>query len=274
MKLDQMEGIAKTLGVPVRWWNARRVNRRWGRGMITNWSPGRDRNLIAGIEVFDPMPDIRELSHLIQGERTMKRRLHDVWLGGGPTAISGGLAGLIANPPTVNQTTITGSATEQALIPTALLPIEQNVQSGKIYHLFAGGTSTTAATPGTYTLATRLGSAGLAVITSPLLTAVSSAFTPLASMTAAPWNLFGPIVIRGSGTANTAAGTFSWSQTSVASTAISGPSSVSSAGSLGGVSASFDTTAAAGSSLWIGVTHATSTTNTWIPQLVVWGSWN
>jgi hypothetical protein len=83
MKLDQMEGIAKPLGVPVRWWNARRVNRRWGRGAITNWSPGRDRNLIAGIEVYDPMPDIRELSHLIQAERTMKQRLHDVWLGGG-----------------------------------------------------------------------------------------------------------------------------------------------------------------------------------------------
>lgn len=249
----------KPLGVPVRWWNARRVNRRWGRGMITNWSLGRDLNLIAGVEV--------------QSE-PWKPWMDRIRASGVPVAISGGLAGLVANPVTVNQTTITGSATEQAIIPTALLPLEQNVQSGKIYHLFAGGTSTTAATPGTYTLATRLGSAGLAVITSPLLTAVSSAFTPLASMTAAPWNIGGEIVIRGSGTANTAAAGFAWSQTSVASTAISGPSSVSSAGNLGGVSASFDSTAAAGSSLWIGVTHATSTTNTWIPQLVVWGSWN
>jgi hypothetical protein len=259
MKLAQMEQIAKPLGVPVRWWNARRVNRRWGRGMITNWSLERDLNLIAGVEVrsepWNPWMDRIRAS-------------------GVPVAISGGLAGLVSNPVTVNQATVTGGATELAMIPTALLPIEQNVQSGKIYHLFAGGTSTTAATPGTYTLVTRLGSAGLAVVTSPLLSAVSSAFTPAASMTAAPWNIDGELVIRGSGTANTAAGSFAWSQTSVASTAISGPSTATTTGTLGGVSASFDTTAAAGSSLWFGVTHATSTTNTWIPQLVVWASWN
>jgi hypothetical protein len=273
MKLAQMEQIATPLGVPVRWWNARRVNRRWGRGMITNWSPGRDLNLIAGVEVYDPMPDVRELSHLIQGERTMKQRLHDVWLGGGPTAISGGLAGLINNPATVNQATVTGGATELALIPTALLPIEQNVQSGKIYHLWASGDSTTAATPGTYTLVTRIGPAPTNA--SPLLTPVSSAFTPLASMTKAAWTLDGEIAIRGPGsTANIAVAGFAWAQTSVASTAIqSGPSSALSAGNLGGVSATFDSTLAT-TALWVGATHATSTTNTWIPQLVVWASWN
>jgi hypothetical protein len=26
--------------------------------------------------------------------------------------------------------------------------------------------------------------------------------------------------------------------------------------------------------LWFGVTHATSTTNTWVPQMVVWASAN
>jgi hypothetical protein len=255
-----MTKIAKPLGVPVRWWNARRVNRRWGRGMITNWSLGRDLNLIAGVEV--------------QSE-PWKPWMDRIRASGVPVAIAGGLAGLVSNPITVNQVTITGSATDQALIPTGLMPIEQNVQSGKIYHLFASGDSTTAATPGTYTLATRLGSGGLATNASPLLTPVSSAFTPLASMTKAAWTLDGEVVIRGSGTANTAAAGFAWSQTSVASTAIqSGPSSALSAGNLGGISAAFDSTAAAGSSLWVGVVHAVSTTNTWIPQLVVWGSWN
>src|SRR3954468_24514755 len=104
MKFAQMEQIAKPLGVPVRWWNARRVNRRWGRGMITNWSLERDLNLIAGVEVrsepWNPWMDRIRAS-------------------GVPVAISGGLAGLVANPVTVNQATITGSATEQAIIPTA-----------------------------------------------------------------------------------------------------------------------------------------------------------
>jgi hypothetical protein len=261
MTLAQMERIAHRLAgetVPVRWWNHRRVNRRWGRAMITNWCLGRDLNLIAGVETSNPW----------------KPWMDEIRSSGVPTMIGGGLTGLVVNPVTLNQATVTGGATELAMIPTAILPIAQNVQSGTGYHLFAGGTSTTAATPGTYTLVTRIGSAGIATVTSPLLTPVSSAFTPLASMTVAPWTLDGDLVIRGSGTANTAAAGFAWSQTSVASAAAPGPSSATSAGNLGGVSASFDSTAAAGSSLWVGVTHATSTTNTWIPQLVIWASWN
>lgn len=217
--------------------------------------------------------DIRELSHLLLSQRTMKQRMNDVWVNGDPVAISGGLAGLIANPVTVNQATVTGGATELALIPTAVLPIEQNVQSGKIYHLFASGDSTTAATPGTYTLVTRIGPAPTNA--SPLLTPVSSAFTPLASMTHAGWTLDGEVVIRGpGGTANIATAGFAWSQVSVASgTLQGGASSATSAGNLGGVSASFDSTLTT-TALWVGVTHATSTTNTWIPQLVIWASWN
>jgi hypothetical protein len=215
--------------------------------------------------------DMRELSALLLSERTTKQRLHDVWLNGEPMNVAGGLRGLVQNPVTVNQTTVTGSATEQALIPTTLMPVEQNVQSGKVYYLYAGGTSTTAATPGTYTLASRIGPAPTNA--SPLFGAVSSAFTPLASMTAAPWSIVGFVVIRGSGTANTAADNFNWSQTSVASTATGGPTSASSGGQIGGISAGFDSTGAT-CALWIGVTHATSTTNTWIPQLVIWASEN
>jgi hypothetical protein len=190
---------------------------------------------------------------------------------GDPVMISGGLAGLVVNPITLNAATVTGGATELSILPAALVPIAQNVQSGTSYHLFAGGNSTTAATPGTYTLAPRIGPAPTNA--SPLIGAVSSAFTPLASMTVAPFNIDGEIVIRGSGTSNTCAAAFAWSQTSVASAAAPGPSSVSSAGNLGGISASFDSTGTT-CAFWLGVTHATSTTNTWIPQLVIWASWN
>lgn len=188
----------------------------------------------------------------------------------GPTAIAGGLFGLVNNPVTVNQATVTGSATEQAIIPTALMPIEQNVQSGKLYVMYGSGTSTTAAAAGTYTFAVRLGSAGLAIVTSPLCGAVSGAFTPANSETASQWQMQGFVLIRGSGTTNTAVGTFTWTHS--ATLAGGGPATAS--GPLGGVSASFDTTAAAGSSLWLGVTHATSTTNTWVPQFVGWASAN
>lgn len=220
----------------------------------------------------DRLRDVADLSTLLQKERTSKQRMSDIAASGVPMGIAGGLRGMPFNPVTVNQTTVTGSATEQALIPTALMLVDQNVQSGKVYYLWASGTSTTAATPGTYTLAVRIGPSPTNA--SPLFGAVSSAFTPLASMTAAPWFIHGYVVIRGSGTANTAACGFSWAQTSVSSASAGGPTSVSSAGNLGGVSASFDSTGGAGCALWVGVTHATSTTNTWIPQLVVWESLN
>lgn len=242
MKLAQMEAIATHLGPEIQ---ARERPSKWD--------------------------DIRELSHLLLSKKSMKERMHDVWLNGDPINVSGGLAGLIGNPITLNAATVTGSATEQALIPTALMPVAQNVQSGTCYHLYAAGTSTTAATPGTYTLATRIGPAPTNA--SPLFGAVSSAFTPLASMTAAPWNIDGEVVIRGSGSSNTAANGLAWSQTSVASTGTGGPSSVGSAGDIGGISAAFDSTGTT-CAFWVGVTHASSTTNTWIPQLVIWASWN
>ena len=187
----------------------------------------------------------------------------------GPTNIAGGLFGLVANPITANAATVTGGATELVMIPTTLFPVEQNVQSGKLYLLYASGTSTTAATPGTYTLAARIGPAPTNA--SPLFGAVSGSFTPIASATAAQWQMQGFVLIRGSGTANTAVGTFEWTHS--ATIGGGGPSSVSSAGPVGGISASFDSTGTT-CALWIGVTHATSTTNTWVPQFVGWASAN
>jgi hypothetical protein len=186
----------------------------------------------------------------------------------GLTMIAGGLYGLVRNPQGINQATITGSATEQAIIPIAQTPIEQDVPSSKLYLLVASGTSTTAASAGTYTLAQRIGPAPTNA--SPLFGAVSGAFTPANSETASQWQTQGFVLIRGpSSTANIAVGSFEWSHS--ATLAGGGPSTA--AGVVGGISASFDSTLTT-TALWFGVTHATSTTNTWVPQMVVWASAN
>lgn len=198
----------------------------------------------------------------------------------GPTNVSGGLMGAVLNPITVNQATITGSATEQALILPALTPITSNVQSGTTYVLLASGTSTTAATPGTYTLTARLGSPAV-VGSTAILGAVSGPFTPLASGTALPWSLIGFITIRAGGSACNAAGAFVFNHAGNIVGA-GGPdassitvANTSSNGIIGGATAAtWDSTVAAGSSLWVGVTHATSTTNTWIQQQHIWASIN
>jgi hypothetical protein len=188
----------------------------------------------------------------------------------GPTAVAGGLAGLELNPTVVDAATVTGSATEQTLIPTALMPVRQNVPSGTLFKLFAGGKSTTAATPGTYTFSARIGPAPTNA--SPAFGVVpSGAFTPTASITAGPWWLWGMVLTRGAGSSNTAVGFFNWSHSGTTTTG--GPALATSDGVFGGVSAAFDSTGAT-CALWIGVTHATSTTNTWIPNAVAWGSWN
>lgn len=205
--------------------------------------------------------------------RSWKEIQRNIQLGGDPTALLG-FAGLELPPPIVNEATVTGSATEQALFPTTRTPIPAAgsntplaVYGPKLYRLFSSGTSTTAATPGTYTLAGRIGNAN----TSPLFGAVSGNLTPVASATAAQWRCFGLVYVRGADTTGTAVGTFEFNHSGT----IGGGGPVSATGNaiFGGISATIDFTATT-NGLWIGVTHATSTTNTWVPQLVVWGSWS
>jgi hypothetical protein len=199
--------------------------------------------------------------------RNWKQIQRDIELSGDPTALTGGYAGLEVTPPAKDQSTVTGSATEQALWPVTLSPIPVTPQSPKLYRLFASGTSTTAATPGTYTLAARVGNAN----TSPLFGAVSGALTPVASATAAQWRCFGLVFVRQSSTTGIAVGTFEFNHSGT----VGGGGPVSATGNAvyGGISASTDYTLTT-NGLWMGVTHATSTTNTWVPQLVAWGSWS
>lgn len=200
-----------------------------------------------------------------------KPRMTDIVASGVPTNIPGGLMGIVTNPTTVNLTTVTGTATEQALIPTALMPVQQNAQSGQLYVLWASGTSTTASTQGTYTFTGRIGPSPTNASTG-IFGATSGAFTPIASATAAQWQLSGYVLMRGGATAANAVGNFFWTHS--ATIGGGGPSSVSSAGTFGGVTAATYDGTGTSVSVWVGVTHASSTTNTWVPQIQAWSSAN
>jgi hypothetical protein len=78
------------------------------------------------------------------------------------------------------------------------------------------------------------------------------------------------VYLRGGDTTGTAFGSFEMNHSGT----VGGGGPVSATGNaiFGGVSAAVDFSAA--SALWIGVTHTTSTTNTWTAQFVGWGSWN
>jgi len=186
---------------------------------------------------------------------------------GDPTALIGGIAGLDSTPDIKDQATVTGSATEQALWPVTLTPVEAKPRSPVLHRVFAAGTSTTAATPGTYTMALRLGNAN----TSPLFGAVSGNLTPVASATAAHWRCFGIVYLRGGDTTGTAFGSFEMNHSGT--TGGGGPVSATGNAIFGGISATVDFSLST-NGIWVGVTHATSTTNTWVPQFVGKGTWN
>ena len=186
---------------------------------------------------------------------------------GDPTMLTGGFAGMEITPEAVSEAAVTGGATELVLIPTARFAIAKNPQVPKLYRLYASGTSTTAATPGTYTLTPRIGPAPTNA--SPLIGIATGNITPVASATAAQWQLTGFVLIRTGGTAAVAVGSFWWAHSNTVGGG--GPSTANAV--FGGISASFDSTLTT-TALWIGVTHATSTTNTWTPQAVGWLSAN
>jgi hypothetical protein len=186
--------------------------------------------------------------------------------GGDPMALVGGIAGLELTPPIVNETLVTGTATEQAIWPTARTAIAAAPRAPVMYVVWASGTSTTAATPGTYTLSARVGTAN----TAPLIGATSGALTPVASATAAQWTCHGWVYVRGGDTTGTAQSSLTFLHS--ATTGGGGPVTATGNAVVGGISAAVDFSAA--SALWLGVTHATSTTNTWTAQFVGWGSMN
>jgi hypothetical protein len=212
---------------------------------------------------------------VVDEARNWKQIEQAIAMGGDPTAMLG-FAGLEFDPEIKDQPTVTGSATEQAMWPVARTQIPAagavgnplSVRAPKMYRLFVSGRSTTAATPGTYTLSARVGNAN----TSPACgVAPSGNITPVASATAAQWKILGFLFIRQAGTAGTGVGSFEFNHSGT--TSGGGPVSATGNAVIGGVLAATDFTLTT-NGLWMGVTHATSTTNTWIPEFVGWGSWS
>jgi hypothetical protein len=218
----------------------------------------------------DLMGDIEELAFLEAS--TWKQKGAEISASGAPTALTGGIAGLELTPNVATLATATITGTEAALWPTATwTPIAANPQAPKAYKLMAFGTATTAATPGTVLFNARFGQ----LVTSPLI-GVSTTAAQTASQTATPWIMRGEIVVRAGGGATTGlvVAHFNYKQ----GTAVSGGSLSLSAmeqvfgTTTGAVSVVTDGSVAAG--LWMGAIAVTSTTNTFIPQAVIWASWN
>lgn len=201
-----------------------------------------------------------------------KQSMERIRASGDPTALTGGIAGVEVNPPVATLATVTVTGTEAALWPTATwTPIAANVQAPKAYLVYAFGTATTAATQGTVLFNARFGQ----IVTSPLI-GVSTTAAQTASQTATPWMLMGRVVVRRGGGATTGevVANFKYEQ----GTATSGGSAVLPAieqmfgTTTGAVSVVTDGSVAAG--LWVGAIAVTSTTNTFIPQSVIWVSYN
>lgn len=187
---------------------------------------------------------------------------------GTPTAIKGGFAGLEVVPPPLTLATVTVTATEGAIWPVATwTPIAAYTQAPTAYRLAAFGTLTTAATPGTMQIVPRIGTTNAGIALGATVTAAQTA-----SQTTTVWRIWGDLIIRIGGGASTATavGSFRYSQ----GTATTGGSAVLPAIEqiFGGTVASYDGSTAQG--LYMGAVAVTSTTNTYIPQGVIWSSWN
>jgi hypothetical protein len=218
---------------------------------------------------FDALRDVQRF--MGEQQREWKPWMQQIEASGDPTALVG-FAGVERQPPPGTLPAVTINATEAALWPTATwTPIDANPQCPKAYRLVAYGTATTAATPGTVLFNARFGQ----LVTSPNI-GVSTTAAQTASQTATPWRMEGAITIQKGGTATSGlvVANFKYEQ----GTAVSGGSAVLPAmeqifgTTTGAVSVVTDGTTAAG--LWMGAIAVTSTTNTFIPQSVVWVSYN
>lgn len=229
---------------------------RKGRGkVITDYDVRRDMQLIGDVPVDNWKQSMQRI-----------RESND------PTALTGGIAGVEVTPNVATLATVTITGTEAALWPTATwTPIAANPQAPKAYRVVAFGTCTTAATPGTMLFNARFGQ----IVTSPLI-GVSTTAAQTASQTATPWRFEGNVLLRAGGGATTGlvVGSFKYEQ----GTAVSSGSAVLPAmeqlfgTTTGPVSVVTDGSVAAG--FWLGAIAVTSTTNTYIPQAVIWVSYN
>jgi hypothetical protein len=204
------------------------------------WLPKRVRELLLTRERPSKWDDMRELTALnMMAQGTWKHQMHNLLIDGQPQNIAGGLAGLEVNPSAANYATVTITGTETSLwTPQTYAPVTAFQNGSKAYHLEAFGTATSAGTPGTESINPRVDVVG----GSSLGISGATQITPTASETASPFMLSGRTLTTDTPQI------------------------------FGGASVTWDNTALKG--LWMGLLAVTSTTNTKIPQGILWGSWN
>jgi hypothetical protein len=233
------------------------------------WLPKRVREVLLTRERPSKWDDMRELSAQDMIQRgTWKHQMHELLIDGVPTNIAGGLAGLEVNAQSVNYATVTIGATELSLwTPQTYCPVTAFQNTPKVYQLECFGTATSASTPGTESINPRVDVVG----GTSLGISGATQMTPTASETASPFLLQGRMVLRTGGASTaTMVGVFTFMQSNVVGgggTLMTGTPQI-----YGGVSVTWDNTALKG--LWMGLLAVTSTTNTKIPQGILWGSWN
>jgi hypothetical protein len=215
---------------------------------------------------FNALRDVQRF--MGEEQRAWKPWMREIEESGVPVGLPGGLAGIEVNPPAFTLPTVTANATEAALWPVATwTPISANSTYPKIFRVVAWGTQTTAATPGTMLFQPRLGTTVAGIDMGVSVTAAQTA-----SETTTVWRIEGNIICRIGGTASTATAVSSFKYEQ--GTATTGGSAVLPAIEqiFGGLVASYDASIAQG--LWMGVKAVTSTTNTFVPQAVIWLSYN
>jgi len=233
---------------------------RWERdssgGMVVaDWTP--DKLLARNEELAYLMAHERGKWGLINGRIAKKGDL---------TMMAEGTYGaLAAYPPPAALTSLTMSASEQLLIPSAMLPVYtpfpiNGILSPQAYRIAISGRYTTSTAPGTVATTVRIGNTTGA----PSL-GVSAAVTVTASLTNAFWWLVGDITLRSigiPGSNSTANGIFKFDMNTAVGGAVN-----SALWGTGSGNASFDSTVSPGATGGCLALNVTGTTTTWSMQI-------
>jgi hypothetical protein len=210
-----------------------------------------------------------ELRFLInQGKKKWRLINGQIERSGVPTNAEGTYGGLMAYPMPASESALTLSATEQALIPAAHIPIYSplpinGILAPQAYRYILSGIFTSVATSGTLTMTGRIGNAN----TSPSLGA-SAAQTLTASLTNGQFYIMADVTIRSiglPGANSTAIATFH----ALANSAVGG-ATTSWLWGTGTTAVSFDSTITAGANgggFWMGVTFSANFPNMTLQQV-------
>jgi hypothetical protein len=241
-------------------WTPRLVKARLDRELLTRERPSK-------------WDDMAELSALLTMERgTWKEQMHELWLNGDPINIAGGLAGLEGQLSPATDVTITpAAATATLLYPAVYTPLRAGATSPTIWQFYLAGAHTTAATPGSAAF-----QCGIGAVATNLMGSATTTLAETASQLTSVFRCWGYVVAPRTGGGSTGANSTAVGYIEIGWTTGTAAPGVMFAGTpliFGGVTASsYDSSIA--TNFHVDVTVTTSSTNTYIPRLCLWGSWN